>query len=794
VAVARRRNRLLTNAAATFILSVPKYVRNLASIPRFIKKRDQTLQPGAATDSIVTPPVNLFFRSRAMNRDETKVPLFLFALTLFLTSPTMSPAATLFVSPDGRPGWSGSIEKPNPQQTDGPLPSLVAARDRVRALRAAGDKEPMTVLVRGGTYRLSEPFVLEAEDSGTPAAPVTYAAYAGESPILSGGQTITGWRQGTDGTWSATVPGVKEGQWSFHQLFVGGQRRQRARTPNVGFFQVDGVISPDNAATFHYRAGDIRPEWATQGNVEVIDLNKWQMFRMPIRAINAQTRTVTLSTKRSGNSVEPDSRYWIENTKDALDAPGEWYLDKGEGVVYYRPLSGEDLSRVEVLASRLERLVVLRGEPSEGRFVHDLTLRGLTLSYTDWSLPSEGYAGIQADADLPTAAIEATAARRCGIEQCTFAHLGQHALALGKGSKENRIVGNRFTDIGAVAIKIGDPLCGVYPNRKAAARSSEYRYPLDPKDYSGRVNYPKNEAETCSGNLVSDNRVDDVGVIYPSAVGIWVGQCNGNTIAHNEIHDTPYSGISCGWTWGFGPTAARDNIVEYNHIYNIGRGLMSDMGGIYILGTQPGTEVRNNLIHDIHRYSGKAGYGGWGIYLDSATSQVRVEKNVIYGTDDAAIHHNQGQENTIVNNILALGKNAQIQRSNKAPKRSFTFERNIVYYKTGDLFRTLLTAGQFSFDHNLYYNAAGEPVEFGRSISGRISWEAWQSKGQDAHSIIADPLFVDPEHSNFQLKPDSPAFKLGFQAIDLSTVGPREQAGPLTSTRAGRAQSQSAAK
>ena len=95
-----------------------------------------------------------------------------------------------------------------------------------------------------------------------------------------------------------------------------------------------------------------------------------------------------------------------------------------------------------------------------------------------------------------------------------------------------------------------------------------------------------------------------------------------------------------------------------------------------------------------------------------------------------------------------------------------------MYYKTGDLFRTLLTAGQFSFDYNLYYNAAGEPVEFGRSISGRISWEAWRSKGQDAHSIIADPLFVDPEHDNFSLKPDSPALKVGFKPIDLSKVGP----------------------
>jgi hypothetical protein len=188
---------------------------------------------------------------------------YLFGLTLFLTPLAVSRAETLHVSPEGRAGWSGSIEKPNAQETDGPLPSLAAARDRMRALRAGGAKGAMTVLVRAGTYLLGELFVLAPEDSGTAESPVVYAAYPNELPVLSGGRSIRSWKptSGKAGLWMAEVPEVKEGRWYFRQLFVDGQRRQRAGTPNQGFFNVEGPISTDNPARFKFHAGDIRAEW-----------------------------------------------------------------------------------------------------------------------------------------------------------------------------------------------------------------------------------------------------------------------------------------------------------------------------------------------------------------------------------------------------------------------------------------------------------------------------------------------------------------------------------------------------
>src|SRR5207247_2164614 len=133
---------------------------------------------------------------------------------------------------------------------------------------------------------------------GTPRAPVTYRAYCNEMPILSGGRTIDGWtlvpaasdlpqaRRGAppfqENLWMAKVPGIREGGWYFHELFVNGQRRQRARTPNGGFVKVNGEISSDNPARFRFHPGDISLAWTGRPDVEVVALENWAEFRMPL--------------------------------------------------------------------------------------------------------------------------------------------------------------------------------------------------------------------------------------------------------------------------------------------------------------------------------------------------------------------------------------------------------------------------------------------------------------------------------------------------------------------------------
>jgi len=693
---------------------------------------------------------------------------FLLGLTLLLTPPSTSWAATLYVSAEGRAGWFGSIEKPNAQQTDGPLPSLAAARDRIRALRAGGEKSAMTVLVRGGTYRLSEPFVLEPEDSGMPDAPVAYAAYPGELPILSGGRIIDGWKLAAAVSPNPRAKGqiwTAPASWEFRQLFVDGRRAQRARIPHLGFYRIEGTSSgaQDRPFRLKYRGNDILSSWAERGDVEAVVLPHWKELRMQIDKVDEANRVALLTGVASSSGQERIARYYIENAPEGLWGPGDWYLDRKAQTVSYWAERGQDVSQAEVIAPALNQLVLLRGKPETGELVRHVIFRGLDFRHTDWSLGPHGYTSQQAAVTVP-AAFEAVGAEEITIEHCRFTQMAGYGIELGQGTKHNRIVANEIFDMGAGGVKIGLPI-HVSPKAAEGEPAVKIRKMLE------------DEARASCSNTVSDNVIHDLGLVFPGAVGIWIGQSDGNTVAHNHVHDLYYSGISVGWTWGFGPSRAKNNIVEYNHVHHVGKNqMLSDMGGIYTLGTQPGTVVRNNLIHDVERFQ----YGGWGIYTDGGSSQMLYENNIVYRCKSASFNQNYGRDQTVRNNIFACGNEYQITRTERVdPELPFTFERNIVYFAEGDVMDGEWRGAGLRMDRNLFWDVRGGDM---RSL--KRAWQEWRKLGQNSHSIIADPMFVAPQSYNFTLKPDSPAFKLGFQAIDISTVGPREQAGPIVSTTA----------
>ena len=214
------------------------------------------------------------------------------------------------------------------------------------------------------------------------------------------------------------------------------------------------------------------------------------------------------------------------------------------------------------------------------------------------------------------------------------------------------------------------------------------------------------------------------------------------------------------------------------------------MGGIYTLGPSEGTVVGNNIFHDIYAYS----YGGWGLYTDEGSSNILFENNLVYRVKSGGFHQHYGRENLVRNNIFALGRLEQLSRSRVEPHKSVFFENNIVYWKEGVLLDknwrdepytfhfhakndsgTRQVTSTFDMDWNLYYNPtqALSEVRFNKR-----SFADWQKAGKDQHSLYADPKFVDPENHDFRLQPDSPAFVLGFQAIDLDRVGPQGHVGP----------------
>jgi hypothetical protein len=238
---------------------------------------------------------------------------------------------------------------------------------------------------------------------------------------------------------------------------------------------------------------------------------------------------------------------------------------------------------------------------------------------------------------------------------------------------------------------------------------------------------------------------------------VWIGQSGGNTVAHNHIHDLYYSAISVGWTWDYGLSLAGGNRIEYNHLHDIGKGMMSDMGGIYTLGAQPGTILRNNLIHDIACFE----YGGWGIYMDQGSSNILIENNIVYNTRSGSFNQNFGRENIVRNNVFALARDFQMTRNRTEQHLSFSIENNIVYFDQGRLLGNNWSGG-VRMNRNLYWDARGGGIR----PAGK-SWEEWKQSGQDTDSFVADPLFVNPDNYDFTLRPESPAKKLGFKPIDL---------------------------
>src|SRR5262249_4644184 len=158
----------------------------------------------------------------------TRVPWLLVALAVWSAGPTTAqePKADFFVAPDGRDDHPGTRDRP--------FATLARARDAVSRLKADGGlKAGATVLVRGGTYRLTEPVLFGPEDSGTKDRPVVYAAYPGEKPILSGGRVIPDWRPAEGKRWATKLPAGSGGLWRFTQLFVDGKRQTRSRLPDT---------------------------------------------------------------------------------------------------------------------------------------------------------------------------------------------------------------------------------------------------------------------------------------------------------------------------------------------------------------------------------------------------------------------------------------------------------------------------------------------------------------------------------------------------------------------------------
>jgi hypothetical protein len=673
-------------------------------------------------------------------------------------------SADFFVSPQGKDTWAGKLADPG--DGDGPFATVDRAREAVRALLRTLDRHrPVRVVLRAGTYYLDSPLELGPEDSGSRNAPVVYAAAAGEKVTLSGGRRLEGGRWGeVNGhkAWTAEFPEVKAGSWRFRQLFVDGARRPRTRLPKEGEYRIEslpgytGDFLRSRTRRFVYANGDIVAAWRNLRDVEVVGITKWLDNRLPIESVDPKSRTVSfdrpsLFALLSGDKPGP---YWVENVVEALDTPGQWYLDRPRGILYYLPRPGEEMRSAEIIAPRLSQVIRVVGHA--GAPVHDLRFEGLTFAHTEWQPPADYASSLQAGIEVPGALLF-DYAERCVVTDGGIEHIGNYGVEVGVGCSDIEIIRNRIMDIGAGAVRIGHFFSWETDGRGQLTERGIVRKAAMPKGpHSRRI-------------TVADNEIAHLGRFTPEAVGVFVGDNAECTIVHNHIHDTSYSGISVGSVQDFGPCDATGNIIEYNHIHDIGQGMLSDLAGIYTCST-PNSRIAFNVVHDVTRRD----YGGWGIYPDEGAHDLLIRQNLVYRCQDGALFAHHNREITSENNIFALNRGSQVERGGIGGFE-LTCRRNLFFYTegkaVGDYGREHMGRDVCAFDRNLYWNASGKPVLF-----GTMSFAEWRATGQDKDSRVADPMFMAPGVGDFRLGPGSPAAEVGFEPWDFSKVGPRPAA------------------
>lgn len=502
----------------------------------------------------------------------------------------------------------------------------------IRKLKAAGGTR--TVELGDGPAFGGKPLVLGAEASGT-----TYVAKPGTRPVVTAGRRVMGWTVGADGTWRARTDGFGR----FEQLYVNGRLRQRPFLPRQGYSRVAAKVPCEKTEPQKFVVGEgvIDANWPDLKEIEVCMIQYWTMDRTRITGFDAATRTVTVDLQaRDGNRpYGPQQWFRLDNVRAAFGEPGDWYLEK-DGTLLYRPLPGETPETTEVIAPVGACALTIDG-------ASDVVFRGITFSHAGHVVPEGGCSSAQAAVKAP-AAVCVTRSRNVRFEDCAFVNVGGYALEFGRGAADCAVTGSVFSGLGAGGVRIG-----------GTDRD-------DPASWATRC--------TVEGCLVEHG-----GRFDPAGVGVLVLNGNDCRIVRNTIRDLYYSGISCGWTWDRRPSGAFGNVIEANDISAIGQGVLTDMGGIYLLGEQRGTLVRRNVI----RYVRSHGWNGIGLYLDQGCALLQVEENFVDDCTDGAffVQYNTAS-NVVARNVFCRGGSAQLWHSGSFPERTLPtdFRDNVLWW------------------------------------------------------------------------------------------------------------------
>jgi len=626
------------------------------------------------------------------------------------------------------------------------IPRAMAAVRQLRTERSAAG--PINVNLHGGVYPLAEKLTFGPEDSGTPESPVTIRSNPGQRAVLSGGRRLTGtWRQSPGKPYyELDLPLVRTEGWRFFSLYVNDHSRMRARTPNWGsrVCRAQGrTPGEDPRQTFIYTAGDLDPAWSNPTDIDVVLLCSWTPTLHRIQEIDAARRVVRFHSShgRAVDFWEKNFRYYLSNVFEALDEPGEWYLNRHTGTLYYYPLPCEDPNALTFVAPVMKsQMIEIVGDAAAGKFVQHLHFRDLEIRHLDGDM--DRYNGMYRQGHMYlTAAVVARGLRSASFVNCTLAQLGEYAMELGDGCRDVLVQQCHIWDIGAGALQLG-----VTDLATLLATGTEDREVLD---------------------LVIDNNcIHRLGTIWHGCYGIVNRFASRTRMTHNEIYDTHWDaiGLDARWNWR-GEKYSHGNVVAYNHLHHLGLRYHTDAAGVYQFGPLD-THIHHNLIHDTRAYPYICGYAG--IYLDEQSRGALVENNLVFNIEWNAYFQHKGTDNVFRNNIGGFARDGLIHRGslNQTWKANYLEAYRNLYVTDNEIaLRRGWEPGEKPpvLRANMYHTLAPDTE---LTFAGG-SWAQWQASGQDQGSAIGDPGFRDPARGDFSLSPDAPAIAaVGFVRFD----------------------------
>lgn len=584
-------------------------------------------------------------------------------------------AGDIYVSPTGSDTAGGTIACP--LQT--PQEAMKRAREW-RRLHKKEAEDTIRIHFAAGEYRLPKPLFVRPEDSGTATSPTVMMGPQHGNAVVSGGVTLGGWRKGCSDTrvhkdvrdevWVADAPMSGNRILYCRQLWINGKKAVRAQQGNAGelirMTDFNAVRRTITIPTPAEKLADAR-------QLEMFVHQRWAIAILRVKTMTdlggGQTEVTFHEPESQLEFAHPwpqpviggekgNSSFCLVNAPQLLDTPGEWYQDYPSGKIYYLPRHGEDMTTAEAVVPALENIMALDG--TRERTVHDIEFRDITFAHSSWERPlREGHVALQGGFRMidayklpepglpekaslenqawiarPEAAVVVRNASNVTFSGCRFTHLGATGLDLERAVTNSRVTGCSFFDIGGNGMLIGK-----FPDG----------------GFETHVPYtPEIKGDLCRGITVEDNEVCDAANEDWGCAGISAGYVSDTDISHNTLHNLNYSGICVGWGWTPLESGMKNNKVNANHVYDFARQLY-DVGGIYTLSNQPGSEMKNNCIENLRDAPYATNDRAFYIYFDEATDGYTVTDN--WMPDTSRIGYNQpGKAMVVKNNGPKVGR------------------------------------------------------------------------------------------------------------------------------------------